>query len=81
MRSQADSDRSGGGAAPTRVARAVKDVNLRAGPDNSEPVVVVIPDGRPVEVVDCNQWCEVIFDGHRGWVYKSLIGMGGSSGL
>jgi hypothetical protein len=27
-----------------------------------------------VEVIACRQWCEVIFSGQRGWVYKGFIG-------
>jgi len=57
----------------TRVARVIKYVNMRAGPDNSEEVLAVIPEGSSVEVVQCTQWCEVIFAGQRGWIYKGLM--------
>ncbi len=58
----------------TRVARVVSDVNMRAGPGNGAAVVATISGGRLVEVIGCRQWCEVIFAGQRGWVYKSFIG-------
>jgi hypothetical protein len=56
-----------------RIARIVSDVNMRAGPGNGQAVLATISRGTPVEVVDCRQWCEVVFAGQRGWVYKSFI--------
>lgn len=58
----------------TRRAWIVSDVNMRAGPKKSEPVLVAIPKGRPVELIGCRTWCEVIYAGKRGWVYKNYIG-------
>ena len=60
--------------AATRAARVVSDVNMRAGPGNGAAVVATISGGRLVEVIDCRQWCEVVFAGQRGWVYKGFIG-------
>jgi len=57
-----------------RIARAIMHVNMRAGPSNDQAVVMRIPEGSPLEVVDCHQWCEVIFAGRRGWVYQGFIG-------
>ena len=37
---------------PTTVARATTYVNMRAGPDNDEPVVTVVPAKASIEVVD-----------------------------
>lgn len=62
----------------TRVARVIKYVNMRAGPDNYEEVLAVIPEGSSVEVIQCNQWCEVIFAGQRGWIYKGLMTVAGA---
>jgi uncharacterized protein YraI len=61
------------GTSETEVAYAVKYANLRAGPNNSAAVLAIIPEGSPLEVVQCKQWCEVIAQGQRGWVYKDLI--------
>jgi uncharacterized protein YraI len=58
-----------------RTARAVSGVNMRAGPSNGEAVLAAIPGGSPVQVINCRQWCEVIFAGQRGWVYKRFIEM------
>jgi Bacterial SH3 domain len=57
-----------------RIARAIMHVNMRAGPSNDQAVVMRIPEGSPLEVVHCHQWCEVIFAGRRGWVYQGFIG-------
>jgi uncharacterized protein YraI len=56
-----------------QVARVTSGVNMRAGPGNGQPVLVTIPAGSPIEVVKCAYWCEVIFAGRRGWVYKTFI--------
>jgi len=58
-----------------RIARAIIQVNMRAGPSNDKAVVMRIPEGSPLEVVKCHHWCEVIFSGQRGWVYKGFIGL------
>jgi len=63
----------GNAPAAGHMARIVSGVNMRAGPSNSQAVVATIPRGSRVEVIDCRQWCEVIFTGQRGWVYKSFI--------
>jgi hypothetical protein len=60
--------------APIRVARIISDVNMRSGPSNSQPVVTTIARGSTVEMLECRAWCEVIFRGQRGWVYKGFIG-------
>ncbi len=57
-----------------RIARVVSDVRMRAGPSNGEAVLATISRGRPVEVINCRQWCEVVFAGQRGWVYKGFLG-------
>lgn len=57
----------------TQVGRTISGVNMRAGPSNGQPVLATIPRGSPIEVVKCGQWCEVIFAGQRGWVYKTFI--------
>jgi hypothetical protein len=57
-----------------RIARVVSDVKMRAGPSNVQSVLATISRGSSVEVINCRQWCEVIFAGQRGWVYGSFIG-------
>lgn len=56
-----------------QVGRVTSGVNMRAGPGNGQAVVATIPAGSPIQVVKCAHWCEVIFAGQRGWVYKTFI--------
>ncbi|MBO0764127.1 MAG: SH3 domain-containing protein [Hyphomicrobiaceae bacterium] len=58
-----------------RSARTTSGVNMRVGPSNGQAVLVAIPGGSRVQVINCRQWCEVIFAGQRGWVYKGFIEM------
>ena len=53
-------------------------VNLRAGPDPSYPLVDQLPAGTGVSVQGCTsgwEWCDVINanDGNRGWVAGNFI--------
>jgi hypothetical protein len=61
-------------AVATRSAPVTTDVNLRAGPDNAAAVVTVVPASSHVEVIACDYWCEVVFAGKRGWIYKGFVG-------
>lgn len=52
------------------------DVNFRTGPDIDFPSVGVIPEGDDVFVVGClrdESWCDVRWDGDRGWVYSEYL--------
>lgn len=65
-------------AAPERVAVARtatvrSDVNLRAGPDNGAAVITVVRRNRNVELIGCDYWCEVVYEGRRGFIYKSFV--------
>jgi hypothetical protein len=65
-------------AAQTRSAAVTTHVNLRAGPENDASVLVIVPEGRSVEVVECAQWCEVIYDGRQGFIHRRFVtGAGG----
>jgi len=53
-------------------------VNLRAGPDISYPLVDQLPAGTEIDVQGCTQgweWCDVINDGdgNRGWIAGNFI--------
>jgi Bacterial SH3 domain len=74
-------DRGGDAVPRSRTVRMAKAVNLRAGPDNGKAVLTTIPGGALVELVGCRYWCEVVFAGHRGWVYKSFIKLSGSTAV
>jgi uncharacterized protein YraI len=51
-------------------------VNLRAGPDTSYPVIDTIPVGSPVGIQGCVdgwEWCDVLWGQDRGWVAGNYI--------
>ena len=65
-------------AAATRSAPVTTHVNLRAKPDNDAAVVAVVPAKRNVEVVECTQWCEVVYGDKQGFVHRRFVtGAGG----
>ncbi len=61
------------GATGRTVATATTWVNMRAGPDNAATVIAVVGQGATVEVLRCNYWCEVIFNGRTGWIYQDFL--------
>jgi uncharacterized protein YraI len=64
------------GAGAQQVAYAAKPVNLRAGPDRSYPVVLVLAEGTQVVVQGCipdYRWCDVAIGYDRGWVYAGNL--------
>jgi SH3-like domain-containing protein len=56
-----------------RAAQVTKYVNMRSGPNDESKVVAVVPAKASVSVLDCKSWCEVVFDGKKGWIYKRFI--------
>ena len=58
------------------VAVSTVNVNLRAGPATSYPVVTVLPQGARIITHGCvadYAWCDVAFGQYRGWVSASYI--------
>lgn len=49
-------------------------VNMRSGPRSKSGVIMVVPKGATVGVVECRSWCKVVYDGRQGWIYKRYIG-------
>ena len=50
--------------------------SVRAGPDDSYPEVAQLDADSPIEVMGCLDdwsWCDVTFDGNRGWMYSPDI--------
>ncbi len=59
-------------------ALATGDVNMRASPSTSAPVVQTIPGGSNVEVLGCGSgWCEVVFGGRAGHAIQQRFDFGG----
>lgn len=57
-------------------------INMRTGPSVSYPVITAIPRGAVVEVYAClrsRPWCDVVWDGWRGWVSARYLRYTGGS--
>jgi uncharacterized protein YraI len=51
-------------------------VNMRAGPSVSFPVVTTVPAGAPVQIFGCINgwsWCDTLWGGNRGWVSGAYL--------
>jgi uncharacterized protein YraI len=50
--------------------------SVRAGPDSSYPEVALLDADTPIQVMGCLDdwsWCDVAFEGNRGWLYSPDI--------
>jgi hypothetical protein len=67
----AEADTSGAGAtSPGHIARAV---TMRAGPKKGAAAITTVPAKADVQVVSCEKWCQIVYNGKRGWIYKSFL--------
>ncbi|KQZ79042.1 hypothetical protein ASD64_11790 [Mesorhizobium sp. Root157] len=48
-------------------------VTMRSGPKTGAAAIGTVPAKTPVEVVACEKWCEIVYEGKRGFVYKSFV--------
>jgi uncharacterized protein YraI len=51
-------------------------VNLRTGPGTDYKKITTIPGGARVRVLGCGSWCQVNFQGIRGFVSASYVAGG-----
>jgi uncharacterized protein YraI len=64
------------GIASAQDAYTAKPMNVRAGPDRDYPLVAQLDAGTPLVVNGCLDgwsWCDVSFEGNRGWMYGGGI--------
>lgn len=67
-------ERAGGSrVAPSGTAIVTSAVKMRARPANGAGVVAVVPDNASVGLVGCQAWCEVVYKGRRGFIYKRFV--------
>lgn len=57
----------------TRPGQALQAVTMRAKPSSRGAVLGTIPGRADVQVVSCDSWCEIVYDGKRGFVYKRFL--------
>ncbi|RWN51313.1 MAG: SH3 domain-containing protein [Mesorhizobium sp.] len=56
--------------------RILRGVTMRTGPKNSAAAIVTIPAKTSVQVMGCKKWCQIVYNGKRGWIYKSFVKTG-----
>ncbi|WP_371346767.1 SH3 domain-containing protein [Ancylobacter sp. IITR112] len=66
----------GFGGDPVGTAVTRRAVTMRAAPKKGAAAIGNLPGGKQVELVTCQQWCEIVVDGKRAFVYKSFIDTG-----
>ncbi|PBC07574.1 SH3 domain-containing protein [Mesorhizobium sp. WSM3859] len=62
-----------GAAANGRILRAV---TMRSAPKKGAAAIVTVPAKASVQVMNCKKWCEIVYNGKHGWVYKSYVKTG-----
>ncbi|MGX9180599.1 SH3 domain-containing protein [Mesorhizobium sp. BHbdii] len=56
--------------------RILRAVTMRTGPKNNAAAIVTVPAKTSVQVMGCNKWCQIVYNGKRGWIYKSFVKTG-----
>jgi hypothetical protein len=77
----AEGDDSQAKAKPRKVAaagtgRILRTVTMRSGPKKNAAAIGTVPAKTSVQVMNCKQWCQIVYNGKTGWVYKSYIKTG-----
>lgn len=54
-------------------ARILRDVTMRASGSKNAAPVGTIPARATVELISCKSWCQVVYKGKRGWIYKGFV--------
>ncbi|WP_292545049.1 SH3 domain-containing protein, partial [Mesorhizobium sp.] len=63
-------------ASAAETGRILRGVTMRTGPKNGAAAIVTIPAKTSVQVMGCKKWCEIVYNGKRGWIYKSFVKTG-----
>ncbi|MFI0844978.1 SH3 domain-containing protein [Mesorhizobium sp. IMUNJ 23232] len=56
-----------------RPGRTARSVTMRAKPDDRGGVLGTVPGRADVQVVSCASWCEIVYKGKRGFVYRKFL--------
>lgn len=57
----------------TKPGKALRSVTMRARPSSRGGVLGTVPGGADVSVISCKSWCEIVYDGKRGFVYRNFL--------
>ncbi|ESZ65284.1 peptide-binding protein [Mesorhizobium sp. L103C119B0] len=63
-------------AAAAGTGRILRTVTMRSGPQKNAAAMGTVPAKSSVQVVSCKKWCQIVYNGKRGWIYKSYIKTG-----
>ena len=63
-------------AAATTAGHIARAVTMRAGPKKGAAAIATVPARTAVQVVSCEKWCQIVYNGKRGWIYKSFLNSG-----
>ena len=56
-----------------RPSSAVRAVTMRTKPSSRGAAIGTVPAKAAVEIVSCVKWCEIVYKGKRGFVYRSFL--------
>lgn len=62
-----------GGGVAAGSARVTAAVNMRSSPKKGSGVLTVVPAGSAVNVLSCDGWCQISYNGRTGWIYKNFL--------
>jgi hypothetical protein len=55
-----------------RAVHINRGANMRSRPESGSSVLTVVPKAAGVKLVECKVWCEVLYKGRRGYVFKDF---------
>ncbi|ESZ77506.1 SH3 domain-containing protein [Mesorhizobium sp. L103C105A0] len=63
-------------AAAAGTGRILRAVTMRSGPQKNAAAMGTVPAKSSVQVMSCKKWCQIVYNGKRGWIYKNYIKTG-----
>ncbi|MCR5859609.1 SH3 domain-containing protein [Mesorhizobium sp. J428] len=64
------------GKQPAGTALMIDDANIRSRPQKGSKVIGTVPARTQVQLVGCDQWCEIVVKGKRGFVWGEFVQRG-----
>ncbi len=64
------------GKQPSGTALMIEDANIRSRPQKGSKVIGTVPARTQVQLVGCDQWCEIVVKGKRGFVWGEFVQRG-----
>ncbi|AZO32123.1 MULTISPECIES: SH3 domain-containing protein [unclassified Mesorhizobium] len=56
--------------------RILRAVTMRSGPKKGASAIITVPAKASVQVMSCKKWCEIVYNGKHGWVWKTYLKTG-----